>query len=110
MKKLVLACAVLGLLGAFLSGCGKEEQTGSDRAVEAMMLHPGTPKYFEMQTTCPVCGESPISEDYYVDINGKRLYFDKAECKKEFQGNQEQYLEEYKEKANKAMMGGDESE
>lgn len=110
MKKLILACAVLGLLCVFLTACGKQEQTGSDRAVEAMMLHPGTPKYFEMQTTCPVCDGIPISEDYYVDIDGRRLYFDKAECKQKFEGNQEQYLKEYKEKANKAMMGGDEPE
>ena len=56
--------------------------------------------------TCPVCGGQPISGEHYVDLQGGRLYFDKAECKDKFEQNQDQYLEEYRQKVQRQMSGG----
>ena len=101
-----LVCCVLLFA---LAGCEKapSDQVSDDLGVTAAIdIADNTQKWYDGQMTCPVCGEKPIKGEHYVDLQGGRLYFDKAECKDKFEGNQDQYLEEYREKVQQQMSGG----
>jgi len=89
--------AVLGVLicGALMSGCGGDPtggRTGDQVETRARYITDGAPKYNPDQKQCPVCGAPDLHADQYVDVEGKRIYFDKKECVDEFQNNQSQYL------------------
>ena len=64
-------CVVL-----LLAGCGKGDQGQA-------MAGP--------QTTCPVMG-NPIDKKYYVDYQGKRVYFCCPSCPAKFKGDPEKYI------------------
>jgi len=109
MKFLTVAGLVGCVLLSALAGCGEapSDQVSDDLGVKAAIdISDGTQKWYDGQMTCPVCGGQPISEEHYVDLQGGRLYFDKAECKDKFEQNQDQYLEEYRQKVQRQMSGG----
>lgn len=108
MKGMLVGTAVAVLLCVSLIGCGPEETI--DVKQEAPP-HAGSFKddqrpFFDMQTECPVCGGTPLEQEFHVDTNEGRVYFDKQECADKFKGNQEQYMKQFKQKVNKVMMGG----
>ena len=48
------------------------------------------------QTTCPVTGD-PIDKQYFVDYNGKRVYFCCANCPAEFSKDPDKYIKKLEE-------------
>lgn len=106
MKKavtLVVCCTVIVAGGAALLGCGGGGATTGDE-VEAMakMLEDGAPNYYDNQAWCPVCGSGGLNRNYYVDVDGERIYFDKEECQKQFENNQDELLERFDQQVEKA--------
>ena len=95
MKKiLTLTTAVLCLgLFAVMVGC-EDSGPGADGAsvpVMAWTIEDGADKYAPQQDKCPVCGGRPIKAEFYTEIDGKRLYFDKQECVQKYEENPDEY-------------------
>jgi len=44
------------------------------------------------QTTCPVTGK-PIDKQFFIDYNGKRIYFCTAACIDEFKKAPDKYMQ-----------------
>lgn len=98
---------MLALTFVVFQGCGQQGSSGGgdNTADRAMYIQDGAEKYFAHQASCPVCGGRPLRSDLHVDVNGKRVYFDKSECVDKFKNDRATYLEkldEVKEQANKA--------
>jgi len=97
MRKIVFLCLVMVavVFSAGIAGCGSRSGgTGGSRA--AKTFEDGADKYDPMQMRCPVCDSQPLNADYYADVDGKRIYFDKQECMEKFKQNTEQYLKKFK--------------
>ena len=93
----VVCCAVLAAGGMALSGCGGGgPSTGDEVEAMAKYLEDGAAKFYKNQAWCPVCGSGGLNENYYVDVNGKRIYFDEKECQQKFENNQSQLLDRFK--------------
>jgi len=71
----LMLCAAL-----LLAGCGKSDQA---------QVKAGP------QTTCPVMG-NPINKSYYVDYQGKRVYFCCPLCPPKFKADPEKYMKKMK--------------
>lgn len=65
---------------------------GGAEPTRAMDIEDGSTKYFPRQYRCPVCGNVGLSKDQHVDLDGKRLYFDKVKCIDEFKQDRQKYL------------------
>jgi len=109
MKKLLSSIALI-LLVAGLAGCDSGTPTGPDpgeggRPVTAADIEDDTNKYLDTQKACPVCGGTPIKGEYYVDLPQGRVYFDKQECRNEFEQNQDQYLQEWHQRLTEQQAG-----
>ena len=87
---LALSCVVFAS-----SGCGKPQSAGDQPTTygTARAIDDGAPKYFEAQMACPVCGRQGLVAEYHVDVDGKRVYFDRKECVEKFTQNQSEYVE-----------------
>ena len=73
-KMLVVGCVGLAVMaGLLLSGCGSDE--GQAKA----------------QTLCPVMGNK-IDKNYYIDYQGKRIYFCCEACPKAFRADPQKYM------------------
>ena len=108
MKKLALICAALGVFALLATGCsGRSADKDESTNRPAIEIQDGAQKYDSFQFNCPVCGEPGIKGEFYADVNGKRIYFDKKECAEKFKGDSEKYLKKYQEM--KRSPGGDRS-
>lgn len=97
MKKLILALVFVGLL-VFTAGCEESGPASSGSEPDgrpAMAFQDGHKKYYDHQFQCPVCGKEGLKPDIHVDLEQGRMYFDKEECKKEFNQDQEKYLQKF---------------
>lgn len=104
--RILTVFAVLALLCAGLAGCdGSSGVTGPEEGPPAAyQFHHDTPKLIEDQTECIVCRETPIKENLYEDWGpGLRVYFDKQECKEEFQQNPDQYVNQFRQQKDEEM-------
>lgn len=97
MRRLPLAIVMAGLC-CFLAGCGEGPgvSPGGDPPRAAGTIDDGSPKFFVGQIECPVCGGRPIAPEHHADVEGGRLYFDSAECLREFNKNSEKHLRKYR--------------
>lgn len=104
-QTLVLGIALVFGFG-LVTGCGSKSSQRDD--LRANDIDDGAEKYSSMQNKCPVCGGKPISADIHSNVNGKRVYFDKKECKEKFDANSEKYLKEWVtfEEREKRQTGG----
>jgi hypothetical protein len=87
---IVMVMAVIALACFASFGCGGGG--GGTEPTRAMDIEDGSEKYFPRQYRCPVCGNVGLSKDQYVDIDGKRLYFDRAQCIDDFEQDRQKYL------------------
>lgn len=100
---LIVCCAVIGAGGLALVGCGGGgASTGDETEAMAKMLEDGAPNYYDNQAWCPVCGSGGLNRNYSVDVDGERIYFDKEECQKKFENNQDELLEKFDQQIEKA--------
>ena len=81
----VIAVGVFASLGCSGGGGGTEP-------TRAMDIKDGSTKYYPRQYRCPVCGNVGLNKEQHVDIDGKRIYFDKAECIDKFKQDRQKYL------------------
>ncbi len=107
MKKraLLVTCGVVFALSlVFVAGCNDPAagRGGDPKEPLANLIEDGAPKYYKHQAWCTVCNGRPLYEKHYVDVDGKRIYFDSAECAKKFKENQSKYLPTFKEQIEKA--------
>lgn len=94
---------VLALTCLWLVGCGGGGAGGGDKVEGvAFLLEDGATKYFKHQAWCPVCNGQGLHENYYADVDNRRIYFDKEECMKKFKNNQSEYLPTFDENIEKA--------
>ena len=82
MKNVLFVTAISLMLCAalLLVGCGKGDQAQAKAGP---------------QTTCPVMG-NPIDKKYYVDYQGKRIYFCCPLCPPKFKADPEKYMKKMK--------------
>ena len=109
MKKMLLVAAlVVGLSMTAFVGCKKSSDVSSkgDDAPPAITFQDGAQKFFDYQYECPVDGGKPLDPDLYVDVDGKRIYFDSQECVDEFKNNQEEYVQKLEEQVESTMGAG----
>ena len=90
---LTIGLVVVVLVVAAGQGCTQEGGSGGGQSTRAMYIEDGADKYFAYQTKCPVCGEASLDPTHYVDVEGERIYFDKAECVKQFKDDRSTYLD-----------------
>jgi len=99
MKHLLLGVALVGILGLMVVGCGeraaptKPGKPAAPAPVMAMSFDDGAEPYFPMQFVDPVSGEKPIKQEFFVDVDGKRVYFNSAESRDEFKKDPSKYLQ-----------------
>jgi YHS domain-containing protein len=113
-KRLTAVLLVVGFVFVgltMLNGCGKDEPTPEPNAASSTPVHDhgdgehthadsemamatGTAKEIagSEQTTCPVMEGNPIKKEYFVEYEGKKVYFCCPGCDKKFTANPEQYL------------------
>lgn len=96
MRFATIAAAVLALAGLALVGCGDVSAPSEAKPMQARQIDDGAEKYSPMQIKCPVCNTQELSADIHSDVDGKRVYFDKEECKQKFDQDPQQYLEQWK--------------
>ena len=72
-------------------GCGAGGRASHPK--KARDIEDGSTKYFPRQFRCPVCGTAELNEEQFVDIDGKRIYFDRAECIDKFNQAPRNYLQ-----------------
>ena len=107
MRSIMIILAVGAALSLAVAGCGQGGggEGESQDIISALQIQDGSTPYNERQFTCPVCGGKPISPDYYADVNGKRIYFDKEECAEKFKQDPETHLKQYRQEMMKSMGG-----
>ncbi len=91
-------------VGVF-AGCGGE--TGTPAAPTPAAAADSTAAE-TLQKTCPVMGGA-IDKDYYVDYEGRRIYFCCASCIEEFKKDPEKYIGKVDEEIAKAKAALEES-
>ncbi len=108
-KFVVVMCCfavVLGTVG-ITAGCGND--TGGEEKGQTMMvaggIGDGEDALNPAQTECPVCG-SPIQPGVHVDTEQGRVYFDKEECRKEWNENPDEYKTEMMERVKEMRQAG----
>jgi len=82
MKPILFVAGISLMLcvALLLAGCGKSDQVQAKAGP---------------QTTCPVMG-NPIDKKYYVDYQGKRVYFCCPACPAKFKADPEKYIKKMK--------------
>lgn len=97
MTRLLVVIAISGIVCAGLPGCTGENGPATSGAPPraAGTIDDGAPKFFVGQIECPVCGGVPIKAGHHVEVDGERLYFDRAECVDKFRENRRKYIEKY---------------
>jgi len=93
--RIAVALCLAAACGFVFAGCGGGGAGPQDRPNQARQIEDGADKYDPMQVSCPVCDTQSISGDYYADVDGKRIYFDKQECEDKFKENPQQYLQDF---------------
>lgn len=112
MRKLFIILALAGLVCITLPACdggsgaqgggqGQQPELGEDGlpadAAVASRFEDDVPPLRPMQTTCFVCPEGPIKQEYHADVTvdgeKKRVYFHSQECKQNFEENREQWTQ-----------------
>jgi len=99
MGRLMLLAALVGALGLMAAGCG--ERPAGGRAVEtfagetvfASSFQDGVDALYPNQFVDPVSGKQPIKQEFYVDVEGKRVYFNSAESRDLFEKDPSKYME-----------------
>lgn len=113
MTRLVVLTVILTVTSAVLPGCSDEDDVGMSGGPPraAGTVDDGAQKFFVGQIECPVCGGQPIKAEHHSSIKGERLYFDRAECVRKFEGEPRKYLQQYCDKMGLDMpdieSGGD---
>ena len=96
MMRTALFLAVLAVfLGGVIVGCGGNDYTpgeGGEPVGMAGEIDDGVQNYNDNQSQCPVCGEMGLRPNFYAEVDGKRVYFDKKECMEKFKQNTSKYL------------------
>lgn len=112
MRKFLVGVAVAVLLCVGLMGCEPESgvEAKQEAPPNAASFKDDQRAFYDMQMECPVCGGQPIKQEFNVDTNEGRVYFDKQECQDKFEQDQQKHMKAYKEKINKMMMGGGSSQ
>jgi len=93
---------VLALCVLTVAGCGQDGSSGASgkkrlrKYIAAKNIEDGAEKYDRVQSRCPVCDAQGVTAEHYVDVDGKRVYFDKKECKEKWEENQAKYLKKMK--------------
>ena len=109
MKKLLVTLALAAFVSLTLGGCGGSSQEadpeGEGYQVSAMQIDDGATPWDQMQYMCPVTGD-PIKPEHYVDYQGKRIYFSSEEAAKKFKGNEDNYIQNYRQMMRQQMSGG----
>ena len=107
-KRLITVLLVVGFVFVgliMLNGCGKEEPAPEPNessepnepnepndANTAMTTEAGKEIAASEQTTCPVMEGNPIIKKYFVEYQGKKVYFCCAGCDEKFLANPEEYI------------------
>lgn len=108
MRKILMGLVVAILLCGIMTACGEESSVKKEagEVLSAGQLNPDVKPYDPMQYQCPVCGETPLKAEHYVDLEKGRIYFDKKECRDKFEGSEEEYLEKHRQRMRQQMPGG----
>ena len=108
-RAVMAGLAALALCVGMVAGCGdgqSSRENNKQRPASAEDIDDRAPKYLENQIKCPVCEIPKLREEIYVDVDGKRIYFDKKECRKKFEENRSKYLQKL-DKWKKGTSGGE---
>jgi len=97
---LAAVALMMTLSTASCDGPGIGDRGGDKVETMAKYIQDGVPNYNDEQKQCPICGAPGLHADQFVDVEGKRIYFDKKECVQKFKENQSAYL-------SKVSGGGD---
>ena len=97
MKRIAIACVLVGLVTFFAAGCGGggDRAAGEPEGRPAISFQDGQENYHDFQFRCPVCGEEGIKQKFHVDTDEGRVYFDSQDCADTFQEDPQKYLEQY---------------
>ena len=91
---LVVGFVIVGL--TMLNGCGKKETAPEPNepndANTAMTTETSKEIAAIEQTTCPVMEGNKINKEYFVEYQGKKVYFCCAGCDEKFMADPEKYL------------------
>ena len=99
IRNTILAVLLVGAIGIMAVSCGSgssDDDSGKGIVREAASIQDGAEKYDNMQMECPVCGGKPIKGEFYADVDGKRIYFDKESCMNDFKQDPQTHLKAYK--------------
>ena len=97
MTRLLVVTVILTVVLGGFAGCDGDDGVGmSGRPPRAAgTIEDGKQKFFVGQIECPVCGGQPIKAEHHAQVDGRRLYFDRAECADKFESERQRYLREY---------------
>ncbi len=86
---------IVGLTVAFLGGCDKKEPAAEPQSQLPTIPQSLTEKVQEAleQTHCPVMNQ-PIDKRYFVEYEGKKVYFCCPGCESKFNEEPEKYIPE----------------
>ena len=98
MKHVLLAVVLAGVLGLMVAGCEQRpaaETTGESGAppVYASSFDDGVDALNPNQFVDPVSGAKPIKQEFYADVEGKRVYFNSAESRDLFEKDPSEYMD-----------------
>ncbi len=96
MRFTIVAAVALALAGVGLVGCGNGSGPAEAKPMQARQIDDGAEKYSPMQVKCPVCKTQELAAEIHSDVDGKRVYFDKEECKQKFDQDPQKYLDQWK--------------
>ena len=102
---LIVAVGIVALLAAGFVGCGGDSGPQTSGPPIADSFDDGAPKLLPMQEECPVCGSTPIKQEFYVDRRSGRVYFNKQECVDKFKQNPDQYMKKIHEQERQMFPG-----
>jgi len=99
MRRLVLLAVFVCALGLMAAGCGegpvgkKAVESSAGEIVFASSFQDGVEPLYPNQFVDPVSGKQPIKQEFYVDVEGKRVYFNSAESRDQFQKDPSKYMD-----------------
>lgn len=96
--RLPVAVVAMVVACACLSACEPGQPSGGTdlEASMAKYIKDGESKYYPAQGKCIVCESPRLNGKYYVEEDGKRIYFDKQACVDKFKANRSKYLQEFR--------------
>jgi len=94
MRKALLAVVFVGMVGLIVAGCEskKSPKPVTKSFPPAYSLSTEVKALFPNQIKDPV-NDEPINAQFYVDVDGMRVYFSCQESVEEFKKNQDKYLQ-----------------